>query len=167
MSIQKALSIELEREKDNTLRMLKVLPNEQFGWKPHEKSMSLGELANHIVELHNWVSLVFNREVLDFKVDYIPSTLATKEELIEVLEKGFEENSKVIESLTDENYFSNWALKAGDYVIAEMPKAGAIRFIITNHLIHHRGQLSVYLRLLNVPVPGIYGPSADEQMPVF
>jgi uncharacterized damage-inducible protein DinB len=167
MSIQKALSIEIEREKDNTLRMLKVLPNEQFGWKPHEKSMSLGELANHVVELHNWVSLVCNKEALDFRVDYVQSTLTTKEELIALLEKGFEENSKVIESLTDENYFSNWTLKAGDYVIAEMPKAGAIRFIITNHLIHHRGQLSVYLRLLNVPVPGIYGPSADEQMPTF
>lgn len=167
MSIQKALSIEIEREKENTLRMLKVLPNEQFGWKPHEKSMSLGELANHIVELHNWIALVCNKEALDFRVDYIPSTLATKEELIAVLEKGFEENTKVIENLTDENYFSNWTLKAGDHVIAEMPKAGAIRFIVSNHLIHHRGQLSVYLRLLNVPVPGLYGPSADEQMPAF
>lgn len=167
MSIQKALSIEIEREKDNTLRMLKALPNEQFGWKPHEKSMSLGELANHIVELQNWFPLVLNKEVLDFKIDYIPSTLTTKEELIEVLEKGFEENKKVIASLSDDNYFSQWTLKAGDFIIAEMPKAGAIRFIITNHLIHHRGQLSVYLRLLNVPVPGIYGPSADEQMPGF
>lgn len=167
MSIQKALSIEIEREKDNTLRMLKALPNEQFGWKPHEKSMSLGELANHIVELQNWFPLVLNKEVLDFKIDYIPSTLTTKEELIEVLENGFEENKKVIASLSDDNYFSQWTLKAGDFIIAEMPKAGAIRFIITNHLIHHRGQLSVYLRLLNVPVPGIYGPSADEQMPVF
>lgn len=167
MSIQKALSIELEREKDNTLRMLKALPNEQFGWKPHEKSMSLGELANHVVELHNWVSFVFNKEGLDFRADYIPSTLKTKEELIAVLEKGYEENSKVVANLNEENYFSNWTLKAGEHVIAEMPKAGAIRFIVTNHLIHHRGQLSVYLRLLNVPVPGIYGPSADDQMPTF
>lgn len=166
MSIQKALSIEIEREKDNTLRMLKALPNEQFGWKPHEKSMSLGELVNHIVELHNWVPLVLNKETLDFKVDYVPSTLTTKEELIAALEKGFEENTKVVASLSDENYFSKWTLKAGDYVIAEMPKAGAIRFIVANHLIHHRGQLSVYLRLLNIPVPGIYGPSADEQMPI-
>jgi uncharacterized damage-inducible protein DinB len=166
MSIQKALSIELEREKNNTLRMLKALPNEQFGWKPHEKSMSLGELSNHIVELHNWVPIVFNREVFDFKADYIPSTLTTKEDLLEALEKGFEENSNVIASLSDENYFSNWTLKAGEHVIAEMPKAAAIRYIVTNHLIHHRGQLSVYLRMLNVPVPGVYGPSADEQMPM-
>lgn len=164
MSIQKSLSIELEREKDNTLRMLKALPNEHFGWKPHEKSMSLGELANHVVELHNWVSLVLDNAVFNFKTDYIPSTLATKEQLIEVLQLGYEENSKKLNNLSEENYFSLWKLTAGDHVIVELPKAGAIRFIVTNHLIHHRGQLSVYLRLLNVPVPGIYGPSADEQM---
>ena len=163
MSIQKTLSIELEREKDHTLRMLNVLPNEHFGWKPHEKSMSVGELSNHIVELHNWVSIVFNKDEFDFKSDYIPATATTKEELIEILENGFEKNRKIIISLTDENYFSNWTLKSGDHVIAEMPKSGAIRFIVTNHLIHHRGQLSVYLRLLNIPVPGMYGPTADEQ----
>ncbi len=166
MSIQKTLSIELEREKDHTLRMLNVLPNEHFGWKPHEKSMSVGELSNHIVELHNWVSIVFNKDVFDFNTDYRPSTSTTKEELIKILENGFEENIKVINSLSDENYFSTWTLKAGDHVIAAMPKAGAIRFIVTNHLIHHRGQLSVYLRMLNIPVPGIYGPSADEKMPI-
>lgn len=166
MSIQKALSIELEREKNNTLRMLRALPNEHFGWKPHEKSMSLGQLANHIVELHNWVSIVFNKDTFDFKADYIPATSSTKEELIQILEDGFEENRKIIVSLSDENYFSNWTLKSGDHIIAEMPKSGAIRFIVTNHLIHHRGQLSVYLRMLNVAVPGVYGPSADEQMPM-
>ena len=163
MSIQKSLSIELEREKNNTLRMLKALPNDKFGWKPHEKSMSLGELANHIVELHNWVAIVFNKDVFDFNVDYIPATSTTKEALIEILAKGFEENNQILLSLTDENYLSNWTLKAGDHVIAEMPKASAIRFIVTNHLIHHRGQLSVYLRLLDIPVPGIYGPSADDK----
>lgn len=162
-SIQTALSIELEREKDGTLRMLKALPNEHFGWKPHEKSMTLGELANHIVELHNWVAFVFNKEVFDFQTDYIPSNYATKEELIEVLEKGFVESSEVIKNISDDNYSSQWTLKSGEYVIAEMPKSEANRFIITNHLIHHRGQLSVYLRLLDVPLPGLYGPSADEK----
>jgi uncharacterized damage-inducible protein DinB len=166
MSIQNALSIELKREKENTTRILNALPNEHFGWKPHAKSMSLGELANHIVELHNWVSFVFTQDSFDFKSQYIPSTLQTKEELIAVLDKGYEENKVIIENLEEANYFSNWTLKAGDHVIASLPKAGAIRFIVTNHLIHHRGQLSVYLRLLDVPVPGIYGPSADEKMPI-
>ena len=163
MSIQKALLIELQREKENTLRMLQALPNEQFCWRPHEKSMTLGELANHIVELHNWVAFVFTQNELDFKTQYVPSVLQTKEELIAVLEKGYEENKAIIGSLEEENYFSTWTLRAGELVIVSLPKAGAIRFIVNNHLIHHRGQLSVYLRLLNVPVPGIYGPSADER----
>ena len=163
MSIQKALLIELQREKENTVRMLQALPNEQFAWKPHEKSMTAGELANHIVELHNWVALVFTQSELDFKTQYVPSVLQTKEELIAVLEKGYEENKAIIGGLEEENYFSTWTLRAGEHVIVSLPKAGAIRFIVNNHLIHHRGQLSVYLRLLNVPVPGIYGPSADER----
>lgn len=163
MSIQKALLIELQREKENTLRMLQALPNEQFCWRPHEKSMTLGELANHIVELHNWVAFVFTQNELDFKTQYVPSVLQTKEELIAVLEKGYEENKAIIGSLEEENYFCTWTLRAGEHVIVSLPKAGAIRFIVNNHLIHHRGQLSVYLRLLNVPVPGIYGPSADER----
>ncbi len=163
MSIKKALTIELTREKENTLRMLKAIPNDQFGWKPHEKSMSLGALANHIVELHNWVAFVFTKDVFDFRTDYVPSALATVEELTNLLETGFEESLKEIENFSEESYFSKWTLRAGEHVIAELPRAGAIRFIVTNHLIHHRGQLSVYLRLLNIPVPGIYGPSADEQ----
>lgn len=166
MSIQKALIVELEREKDNTLRMLNALSNDQLGYKPHLKSMSLGELANHIVELHNWVSLVLTHDVFDFKTQFVPSTLQTKEELIQLLEKGFEENKSLMEKLDEANYSDNWTLKAGDYVISSLPKADAIRYIVTNHLIHHRGQLSVYLRLLDIPLPGIYGPSADEQMPM-
>ncbi len=163
MSIQKTLSIELEREKNNTLRMLEALPNEQFGWKPHEKSMSLGQLANHIVEMHNWVSIVFNADVFDFKTDYIAATSTTKEELIHLLENGFEENKKIIAGLSDENYFSTWTLKSGEDIISQMPKYEAIRYIVTNHLIHHRGHLSVYLRLLDIAVPGVYGPSADDK----
>jgi len=162
MSIQKALLIELEREKDNTLRMLKVLPEAQFGWKPHEKSYTLGALANHIVELHNWVSAVLASDSLDF-MSYERPSYGSVSELISLLENGFETNKAALESLEEANYFSTWTLRAGEHVVLSLPKAGAIRFIITNHLIHHRGQLSVYLRLLDVPLPGIYGPSADEK----
>src|SRR5690554_7464034 len=90
MSIQKALLIELEREKNNTLRILKNLRSEDFGWKPHEKSMTLGQLANHIVELHDWVAFALTKDVFDFHTDYVPSTLTTVDELIERLDKGFE-----------------------------------------------------------------------------
>lgn len=163
MSIQKSLLIELEREKNNTLRMLKAVPDAQFGWKPHAKSYTLGELANHIVELHNWVNLVIDSDELNFHTDYKRSELPNAAALIHALETGYEANKAALENLEEANYFSTWTLKAGDHVIVSLPKAGAIRFIVNNHLIHHRGQLSVYLRLLDVPVPGIYGPSADEK----
>lgn len=163
MGIQKALLIELEREKDNTLRVLKNLRNEDFGWKPHEKSMTVGQLANHIVELHNWVDFALTKDVFDFEKDYIPSNINTVEGLIEVLNNDFEKNKKIIESMDENVVFEQWTLQSGQHIIAQLPKTGALRFIITNHLIHHRGQLTVYMRMLDIPVPGIYGPSADDK----
>lgn len=163
MGIQKALLIELEREKDNTLRVLKNLRNEDFGWKPHEKSMTVGQLANHIVELHNWVDFALTKDVFDFEKDYIPSNINTVEGLIEVLNNDFEKNRKIIESMDENVVFEQWTLQSGQHIIAQLPKTGALRFIITNHLIHHRGQLTVYMRMLDIPVPGIYGPSADDK----
>lgn len=165
MSIQHALITELTREKNNTLRILKGLTNADFDYKPHPKSMTLGQLVNHIVELHNWVEIALTKDVFNFHTDYAPLQKTTNEELIDCLQKGYEINKGLIEGMDEASYFSNWTLKAGDHVIAEMPKAGALRFIITNHLIHHRGQLTVYMRLLDIPVPGVYGPSADDQMP--
>ena len=163
MSIQQALAIEIQRETENTIRILKTLPNDQFSYKPHPKSMSLGELANHIVELHGWASFVFTSNEFDFHTDYKPSTLQTVEELVTALEALTKKNLEVVNALTDEEYFKNWKLKAGEHIIADLPKAGAYRFIVTNHLIHHRGQITVYMRLLDLPLPGIYGPSADER----
>ncbi|HUH25865.1 MAG TPA: DinB family protein [Flavobacterium sp.] len=163
MSIQKALLAELTREKDNTLKILENLRNEDFGWKPHEKSMSLGELANHIVELHNWVSFVLTKDVFDFHIDYKPSNRTAVDQLIEVLVQDFNKNKQLIEAMDESVVFDKWTLQAGNHIIAEMPKTAALRFIVTNHLIHHRGQLTVYMRLLDIPVPGIYGPSADDR----
>lgn len=163
MSIQKALLIELAREKDNTYKIIERLKDEDFNYKPHPKSMSLGELANHIVELHNWVKYAFTKDTFDFHTDYTPSNFTSINDLLNVLNQGFEENKKLVEALDEEKYLSVWTLKAGNKIIAELPRAGALRFIITNHLIHHRGQLTVYMRLLNIPIPGIYGPSGDEK----
>lgn len=163
MSIQKSLLIELEREKNNTLRILNNLDDSKFDYKPHAKSMSLGELANHIVELHNWVALALERDSLDFHTDYIPLKSTSVEELKVVLEEGYLKNKNLIETLDENDYLNIWTLKAGEHVIVSLPKTGALRFIINNHLIHHRGQLTVYMRLLDIPVPGIYGPSADDK----
>lgn len=163
MSIKKTLLAELEHEKNNTLRVLNNLKDEHFDYKPHPKSMTLGELTNHTVELHNWITPALTRDSFDFHTDYTPSQYKTVAELKEVLEKGFEKNKEVIENLDETILFDNWTLKAGDHIIVELPKANALRFIIHNHLVHHRGQLTVYMRMLDLPVPGIYGPSADEK----
>lgn len=164
MSIKKALLIELEREKENTKRIISRLNNESFDYKPHEKSMTLGALANHIVELHNWVSFVLTKDVFNFHTDYQKPNCTSVDDLLSKLESDFEKNKAIIEQMDEEVVFEDWALKAGDHVIAAMPKTGALRFIVTNHLIHHRGQLTVYMRLLDIPVAGIYGPSADDKV---
>ncbi|SFJ30573.1 DinB family protein [Myroides guanonis] len=163
MSIKQSLLIELERESDNTLRMLERLEGADFSWKPHPKSMSLGALANHIVELHDWMSLVITQSVLDFQKDYAPMKLEDVSSLSTVLKSSVAETKDIIENLDEALLFEDWTLQSGDYVIMTAPKIAAIRFVVNNHLIHHRGQLSVYMRLLDIPVPGIYGPSADEQ----
>lgn len=159
----KSYLIELEKETDNTLRILDRIPNDQLGYRPHPKSMTLGKLAAHVVELHNWISQAITLDVFDFHLHYKPLVFTTIEDLKKITTDGYAKNKETITQLTEEDWTKEWVFRAGDHEIARLPKAGAMRFIVTNHLIHHRGQLSVYLRLLDIPVPGLYGPSADER----
>ncbi len=163
MALKDSLLIELERETENTRRILERLTDTHWDYKPHPKSASLGELASHIVELHNWVAEALPKDVFDFKVDYAPPAANSVAALRTALDEGYERNKQSIEATADADWGGQWTLKAGDFVIAQVPRAGAIRFIINSHLIHHRGQLTVYLRLLDIPVPGLYGPSADDK----
>jgi uncharacterized damage-inducible protein DinB len=163
MALKDSLLIELEKETHNTRRILKRLADTHWDYKPHPKSTSLGELASHIVDLHNWVADALSKDVFDFKVDYVPPATTTVAALQTALDEGYERNRQSIEASADADWAREWTLKAGDWVIAQMPRAGAIRFIVNSHLIHHRGQLTVYLRMLDIPVPGLYGPSADEK----
>lgn len=153
---------ELERETENTRRIILRLNDENLAWKPHEKSMSAGELAAHIVELHNWVNLALRIDNFDFKKHYSPFKPVSVAELLDVLNLGYDKNVELIKDMTTDDWGSIWILSSGEHIIAQMPKSAAMRFVIQNHLIHHRGQLSLYLRLMGIPVPGIYGPSADE-----
>ncbi|MGJ1436666.1 DinB family protein [Sphingobacterium siyangense] len=164
MSIKKSYLIELDHETKNTKRILERIPDDKLDWHPHEKSMSLGELAAHVVELHNWVHKAIPKDVFDFKVDYKPLKVSSVEELKTILTLGLEENKATLADIAESDWFNEWVLKAGDHEIARLPRAGAIRFIVNNHIVHHRGQLTVYLRLLDIAVPGLYGPSADEAM---
>lgn len=163
MSIKEGILVELERETNSTKTIIGRLSDEHLDFKPHPKSTSLGALAGHIVELHNWISGALTKNDFNLQTDYKPFRPTKVSELSEALEQGFKENERVVNEISEQDWFSKWTFRAGNQVLGEMPKLGALRFLINNHLIHHRGQLTVYLRLLDIPVPGLYGPSADEQ----
>lgn len=163
MSIKEGILAELAHETKNTQRILDNLSNEHWNYKPHEKSMTLGALASHVVELHSWVALALEKNEFNFHTDYKPSTATSIEDLQTILADSLKKNTDFVNAQAEEFWFGNWQFKAGDHMLSELPKLAALRYIITNHLIHHRGQLTVYMRMLDIPLPGIYGPSADEK----
>lgn len=163
MGLKDALLIEVERETEHSRKMISRIEDHHLAFKPHEKSMSMGALAAHIIELHSWVAEILGKEDLDFHNGYVPFKPATAGELLMRLNENYENNMARLKEANDTDWEQTWSLKAGANTIASMPKKAAIRYIVQNHLIHHRGQLSVYLRMNDIPVPGMYGPSADEK----
>ena len=153
---------QLKEEADITRKMLKIVPDDKYDWKPHPKSMTVRQLATHIAELPGWIPIGINTDVLDFAAgDYKPTPIDNNKELL----KAFEENQKkALEALskTKDEYLQNsWTMKNGEEVYMTTSKEDVIRMAISQ-TIHHRAQMGVFLRLLNVPIPGSYGPSADE-----
>lgn len=164
MNIRQGLINELKHEAANTTKMLERLSSDHFDFKPHDKSFTLGRLAGHIADLSGWIPMIFNSTEVDlatspFKRDPITST----EEVVQRHKENVAAAIGALEKATDEDMAAAWTLRRGDYIIASMPRAAIIRSLSMNHMIHHRGQLSVYMRINDVPLPGIYGPSADEQ----
>ena len=163
MSICAPLAAEMRQEAKTTRRLLERVPEASFDWKPHEKSMSLGRLAAHVAELPELVIPALTQPELDFASGgfkpFVPTTTA---ELLEKFDRNVEAAAGLLEKQSDEAMGEKWRLRNGDHVLFEMPRAMVVRFVGLNHVVHHRGQLSVYLRLLDVPLPSIYGPSADE-----
>lgn len=155
---------ELQRESANTRKILARVPAEQFNYKPHEKSMSLLELASHVAELPGmFVADVIAGEELDFaKTPYKSQAISSPEELMAFFEANLSRAVEALQNTTVENLEQDWTMRNGEHVIVSLPRKAVIRTIALNHLIHHRGQLSVYLRLLGIAVPGMYGPSADD-----
>ena len=151
-------------ESANTCKMLERVPTDKNDWKPHPKSMTLGRLASHVAEIAGWVSYTLDSDVLDFaKFDYKPVTNASTEELLAIMDKNVAMAMASLEKSTDEDYDKMWTMRNGDHVHFSLPKKVVLRSFAYSHLVHHRGQLSLYLRLLDVPVPGMYGPTADEK----
>lgn len=164
MSQGQILAAELKREAIATRKMLERVPENSFAWKPHEKSMSLGELASHVADVPGWIPPTVNQEELDFaNTDFKPARLNTPRELVEHFDQSLNAALDALQTVSDENLEKIWRLRRGEQILLEMPRASVVRAMVLSHLIHHRGQLSVYLRLKDVPVPSIYGPSADEK----
>lgn len=165
MSIAEAMVGEFTHESVGTRKMLERIPDDKFAWKPHEKSMSMGRLATHLAEIPEWSKIIINDDSFDMSsADFEPREVSSKKELLELFDKNVEAFKDVLGGQTDEHLFMNWKLKEGDHVAVDMPRVGCLRGFILSHIIHHRGQLSVYLRENDVPLPAIYGPSADENM---
>ena len=163
MSMCESLAAELRQEAKTTRRLLERVPEESFGWKPHETSMTLGRLAGHVTELPMLVAAALSGDELDFAAGgFVPFNPTSTAELVEKFDANVESVAGLLEKQPDERMGEPWKLRSGDHVLFEMPRAMVVRFVGLNHVIHHRGQLSVYLRMLDVPLPSIYGPSADE-----
>lgn len=169
MGLNEALLAEFENEMQTTRKCLASVPTEKMSWKPHEKSMSMGRLASHIADMVGWASEIIANDVLEIAPDGAPppaNEAASTAELLENFDKHLAMGSASIRGASDETLFENWTFKFGGKALMTVPRMAAIRGFVLSHIIHHRGQLSVYLRLNDIPVPSIYGPSADDAGPL-
>lgn len=162
-NIANGLIGELKHEIATTQKCLERIPENLFDYKPHDKSMSMRTLAAHVAEMFGWVTVTCNADELDFATGYTPFVPETTAELVEFLHKNAAEAIEALKNTSDEDMQKPWTLKNGETTYFTMPKIATLRTMCLNHIWHHRGQLSVYLRLNDIPVPSMYGPSADEQ----
>jgi uncharacterized damage-inducible protein DinB len=158
---------ELERETPGSRRVLERVPDGRYEWKPHEKSMAMGYLATLVATMPGWIEMMVNRDELDIApkggAGYKAPELRTSRELVRALDDAVAKARAALSATTEDRLMTTWKLLAGGRVMQEQPRHIAIRDGALNHWAHHRGQLTVYLRLTGASVPSIYGPSADEQ----
>ena len=163
MQLGQLIAEELKHEAVSARKMLERIPADKLSWKPHEKSMTLDRLAGHLAEMVGWTGPAVTMDELDFaKYDYKPKVYQNASELVADFDKHLADALEALNGISDEAMMKPWSLRNGEQVYFTMPKAAVMRTFVMNHVIHHRGQLSVYLRLLDIPVPSVYGPSADE-----
>ena len=166
MSLVDALLPEFDHEMATTRRVLDRVPEGELGWKPHEKSMSLGELSGHLATIPMWSTAVTDSASLDLDAlgdTAKPKSPASREALLKNFDRLVAQARAGLAKSTDAEMLGPWTLKKGVQELFTIPRISAIRTWVMNHSIHHRGQLTVYLRELNIPLPAIYGPTADEQ----
>ena len=164
MSMSQAILGEFDHEAASTRKMLEVVPEDKLGWQPHEKSMTLSRLAGHIAEIPGWASEMVGKDHFDLGGgNYQPVQPDSIAELLAAHDRSVAAFQAALEGADDATLFQPWALRSGDEVLLQMPCIAALRGFVLSHVVHHRGQLSVYLRLHEVALPQVYGPTADQQ----
>jgi uncharacterized damage-inducible protein DinB len=162
MEIIPMLLKEMEQEAATTRKMLERVPQDKYDWQPHKKSMTVTRLATHLAELPGWIKMTFETTELDFaKGDYKPMIINDNAELMDYFEKSYTDGKNSLSCATEDDLKLPWTLRNGDTILQAYTKAEVVRVAFCQ-IVHHRAQLGVYLRLLNIPIPGSYGPSADE-----
>jgi uncharacterized damage-inducible protein DinB len=171
MRLNEFLLSEFEQEMKNTRRLLERVPPNRAEWKPHEKSMTLGRLAGHIAELPGWANQILSSESLDLTPmvsgGYKPYVSDSAKELQETFDRNVSQVRDALAKASDEDFEKSWSMQLRGQTVFSMSRFAVIRSMFLNHLIHHRAQLGVYLRLNNIPLPDMYGPSADEGASIF
>ncbi len=156
-----AILDELEQESKTTLKVLERVPEDKLGWKPHPKAYSLGQLALHIASVPGGIATAVSDDSMELPKFQQPEA-KSKAEILETFAKSLSTAKEKLGEMDDARAFASWSMMRNGQVVMSMPRIAFIRSVMLNHQYHHRGQLSVYLRELDVPVPSIYGPSADE-----
>ncbi|MEP7220609.1 MAG: DinB family protein [Bacteroidota bacterium] len=166
MAIAESILPEFDQEMANTRKLLTIVPEEHASWKPHEKSASMGGLALHLANIPTWTGFTLTKTELDLKPadggGFVPPTYTSMADTLEQFDKNVADARATIASTSDEEMMVPWTLMQGEHKVFTLPRVAVLRSFVLSHSIHHRGQLDVYLRLKDVPLPGIYGPSADS-----
>ena len=162
MSIADSFAAELQQEAAATRKTLERIPNDRLDWKPHEKSMSFIELGSHVASLLEWGQVTLDQQEFVFSGEYKPWRGSSSEELVERFDNNVQDVVQRLGGYPDSEMMKTWSLKSGEDVIFSLPRLAVFRSFVLNHMVHHRAQLSVYLRLNDIAVPAMYGPSADE-----
>ena len=162
MPFSQNLLPEFDEEMKNTRKLLECVPDGKFDYQPHPKSMTLGRLATHVAELPAWSTTTLDYEIFELPADHKPTLAANRAELLQIFDKGVAEARAKIAKASDQDWQINWTFRWAGKDVMTMPRAVVMRSVVLNHLIHHRAQLGVFLRLNDVAIPGMYGPSADE-----
>lgn len=166
LTLSDSILPEFDQEMGNTRKLIERCPDDKFGWGPHEKSYKLGELVSHLVNLPTWTMATINEDAFDMAPEGGDAPRAKEFTSAGAALEAFENNvaaaRKAVAGASNENLLGNWTLRSGGHDVFTMPRIAVLRSFVMNHQIHHRGQLTVYLRLLDIPLPAIYGPTADE-----